>query len=96
MKKKYSVYLISLLVLAASASQIFHVYLHPKGLGNGRHLDPALRPYCKPAIYLYPQQKTAVTVKIAPQSRESYTALIEKLKLPRDGTEPCSPETVSH
>lgn len=34
---------------------------------------PWLSPYCKPAIYLYPQEKTSVNIKIAPQGKLTLT-----------------------
>lgn len=42
---------------------------------------PWLSPYCKPAIYLYPKEKTNVNVKIAPQGKLTLTIP----KYPTDG-----------
>lgn len=41
--------------------------------GGGSFIADWLTPYCKPAIYLYPEQTSQVSVKLAPQGKLSVT-----------------------
>lgn len=38
-----------------------------------QQMSPWLSPFCKPAIYLYPEQKTDVSVIVKPQGKMTYT-----------------------
>lgn len=45
--------------------QTFGVALNP--------INPGLSPFCKPAIYLYPEKETQVSVKVSPAGKFTYT-----------------------